>query len=1148
MKRKLDIFKRIMSATMILVLLAPNLYADSWISIGTGDIGSGSSAAIIGASPSAAYQGDVLNVEVTGSYTNFDASTTMDFGSDITVNSVTVTDATHLTANISINTSAGTGTRNITATTGGETASGPVFTVNAPSFAITPSSGEQGWTGDITVTGTGSHFINGTTSAVFTGAGITVNSVTVSNATSAVINITIAPTAAMNSRTLTLSTNLGALGTEAISGSFSVTSSGAGVVIDDYEYYADKDYRGMMNYYYQSGSGANEVVIPAPENSVTVVEEGIRSMRVAYPGAVGTQWGGYWGGGLNSETKDLTPYNGVSLWIKGDGTSNTINISLLEADVSGIPQETYVSTSVPLTDTNWHEVQIPFSAFTRDASGNQLDGVFSKVIKGYSLTYRGSQTTAAQHYIDFIVAKNVSESNTPEVTSVTPNNGQNSSTTAVTITGRNFNGVTAVRIGTWPVSSYTVNDSTSISAVIQSGLPANTYHITVTNPYGTSAQTAADQFTVTQASGDIIIDNYEENNRTDARGQMDYYFSSGSQAGETPIADPANSLTTVYEGLKSMQLVYPGSSAGQWGGFWGGGLSAPATDAIDISAANMLVYYVKGDGTDNAARISVAEYKDGTNDESYRALDGHNLKNTASFKEIKVPYTRLWRDEYAGSVKDDNVFSNKVKSYTLVYTGANPTANSSNVDLIKAVNWSGPIIDLLGPSFGPVGITVEVIGRNFGATQGTSTISLNGLISPVVSWSANRIVMIVPSGATSGPVEVTVSGFVSNGVPFTVTTPNPVGPRITAITPNIGPAGTTAVITGTNFLDDPGAANRSTASYHITFGLNRITTNNVLSWSDTSITVIVPNIPDGTYPVQVRSNDKESNFVDFTVGSPSDTEPPTSVFGNSMVKNGADLTLGWTPATDNIGVVGYHIYRGTDPAFTPSAANRIGSSPTTSYTDAGSLTAGDSYYYKVKAYDAAGNESVNASNIGYKLNKHMEYKVAISNIYWISIPNITPYKKARDIAVDIPNATKVSRFNSSTQSYENLEKFLGSWVGTDFNVTTGESYAVVVGSTSEARLVGWYYPYTISIPYNAAISNINWTSIPYNSSYSTVSNVAVTVPNATKIVRFNPQTQLYERWEKFLGTWSGTNFAITPGEGYGIIVNSDSMWLPGVIE
>ena len=313
MKRKTRFLNRIISAAMIVMLIAPTLHADEWITIGSGDIGSGSgSVALIGASPSAAYNGDTINVEITGQDTNFGPLTTVDFGDDITVNSVSVTDASHITANISISTSAGTGTRTITAVTGGEIASGAIFTVNAPSLSISPSTGEQGWTGNLTVTGTGSHFINGTTTAVFSGSGITVNSVAVSGPTSAVLNVTIADLAVISTRTLTVSTDLGALGMETINASFAVTiAGGAGLVIDDYEYYPGKDHRGMMNYYYRSGSNAEDVNIPEPVNSAAIIQEGSRSMQITYAGAAAGQWGGYWGGGLTIEAKDLTPYSGI---------------------------------------------------------------------------------------------------------------------------------------------------------------------------------------------------------------------------------------------------------------------------------------------------------------------------------------------------------------------------------------------------------------------------------------------------------------------------------------------------------------------------------------------------------------------------------------------------------------------------------------------------------------------------------------------------------------------------------------------------------------------------------------------------------------------------------------------------------------------
>jgi hypothetical protein len=68
-----------------------------------------------------------------------------------------------------------------------------------------------------------------------------------------------------------------------------------------------------------------------------------------------------------------------------------------------------------------------------------------------------------------------------------------------------------------------------------------------------------------------------------------------------------------------------------------------------------------------------------------------------------------------------------------------------------------------------VGTSVTIAGINFGATQGTSTVTFNGAAATPTSWSATSIVALVPSAATSGNVVVTVGGVASNGVGFTVT-------------------------------------------------------------------------------------------------------------------------------------------------------------------------------------------------------------------------------------------------------------------------------------------------------------------------------------------------------------------------------------------
>ena len=73
---------------------------------------------------------------------------------------------------------------------------------------------------------------------------------------------------------------------------------------------------------------------------------------------------------------------------------------------------------------------------------------------------------------------------------------------------------------------------------------------------------------------------------------------------------------------------------------------------------------------------------------------------------------------------------------------------------------------------------VTITGTNFGASQGTSTVTFNGTAATPTSWSATSIVVPVPAGATTGNVVVTVSGLASNPVSFMVLLRAPTGLRI----------------------------------------------------------------------------------------------------------------------------------------------------------------------------------------------------------------------------------------------------------------------------------------------------------------------------------------------------------------------------------
>ena len=61
--------------------------------------------------------------------------------------------------------------------------------------------------------------------------------------------------------------------------------------------------------------------------------------------------------------------------------------------------------------------------------------------------------------------------------------------------------------------------------------------------------------------------------------------------------------------------------------------------------------------------------------------------------------------------------------------------------------------------------------------------------------------------------------------------------------------------------------------------------------------------------------------LDFTPAVPDDEDPGQPGTPSTSV-TGSTVTLTWSPATDNVGVLGYDVHRGTSSSFTPSGPSR----------------------------------------------------------------------------------------------------------------------------------------------------------------------------------------------------------------------------------
>ncbi|MBO0934272.1 IPT/TIG domain-containing protein [Fibrella aquatilis] len=85
----------------------------------------------------------------------------------------------------------------------------------------------------------------------------------------------------------------------------------------------------------------------------------------------------------------------------------------------------------------------------------------------------------------------------------------------------------------------------------------------------------------------------------------------------------------------------------------------------------------------------------------------------------------------------------------------------------------------IDPATAPVGSTIAINGTNFNTSPGSNTVSIGGITATIVSASATRLVVTVPTGAQTGAIAVTTGGqTVQSTTPFTVA-PSPIKPTAT---------------------------------------------------------------------------------------------------------------------------------------------------------------------------------------------------------------------------------------------------------------------------------------------------------------------------------------------------------------------------------
>jgi RHS repeat-associated protein len=168
------------------------------------------------ASPKLGAQGaQNFAVNIQGADTHFvQGTTTVNLGAGVSVAAVTVNSPTNLTATVNIDPLATIGFRSVTVTTGAEALSMRAggFNIDKGPAAISqiaPSSGAQGQSMTVTITGQSTHFAQGVTTADFqfvSGGGSSISNFIVNSPTSITATLNIGPLETITQHTVTITT------------------------------------------------------------------------------------------------------------------------------------------------------------------------------------------------------------------------------------------------------------------------------------------------------------------------------------------------------------------------------------------------------------------------------------------------------------------------------------------------------------------------------------------------------------------------------------------------------------------------------------------------------------------------------------------------------------------------------------------------------------------------------------------------------------------------------------------------------------------------------------------------------------------------------------------------------------------------------
>ena len=199
-----------------------------------------------------------------------------------------------------------------------------------------------------------------------------------------------------------------------------------------------------------------------------------------------------------------------------------------------------------------------------------------------------------------------------------------------------------------------------------------------------------------------------------------------------------------------------------------------------------------------------------------------------------------------------------------------------------------------------------------------------------------------------------------------------------------------------------------------------------------------------------------------------------------------------------------------------------------------------------------------ASNMGFKANYAMDGPLAnmsSSGTQTLALPYnqqtsiVTAEDLINDIEADAMDTSLVASLSRFVRTTDAAETYTG-FSGTNFAITPGDGYKVVITGSVNYIIVGSHNP-TLAITFdgpgdNGSASGTQQWSYPYHSTAATAEdlideiNLAAGTSVVASVSRFLRTTDGAETYTGF----SGTNFGLTVGEAYKIVVTASVTYVP----